>query len=86
MPPTSLHSAVSLCENLSGHGRSFDTSAFRPNVLSANDTSDNVTDLNAPANITAVDTQLANYTNGSAWTGLGAYANYVKEGELSLVT
>jgi hypothetical protein len=39
----------------------------------------NITDMNAPANITAVDTQLANYTNGSAWTGLGAYANYVKE-------
>ncbi|KIW15908.1 hypothetical protein PV08_05958 [Exophiala spinifera] len=39
----------------------------------------NITDLNAPANITAVDTQLSNYTNGSAWTGLGAYANYVKE-------
>ncbi|KAI1611606.1 extracelular serine carboxypeptidase [Exophiala viscosa] len=38
----------------------------------------NITDLNAPANITAVDTQLSNYTNGSAWTGLGAYANYVK--------
>jgi hypothetical protein len=39
----------------------------------------NVTDVDAPASITAVDTQLANYTNGSAWTGLGAYANYVKE-------
>jgi hypothetical protein len=38
-----------------------------------------VTDMNAPANITAVDFQLARYTNGSAWTGLGAYANYVKE-------
>ncbi len=39
----------------------------------------NITDLNAAANITSVDMQLANYTNGSAWTGLGAYANYVKE-------
>ncbi|KAK7885404.1 hypothetical protein LTR67_010582 [Exophiala xenobiotica] len=39
----------------------------------------NITDMNAPANITAVDMQLANYTNGSAWTGLGAYANYVKQ-------
>ncbi len=38
----------------------------------------NITDMNAPANITAVDMQLSNYTNGSAWTGLGAYANYVK--------
>ncbi|RMD40690.1 hypothetical protein DV735_g4430, partial [Chaetothyriales sp. CBS 134920] len=39
----------------------------------------NVTDLNAPADITAVDLQLANYTHGLPWTGLGAYANYVKE-------
>lgn len=38
----------------------------------------NVTDPNAPANITAVDMQLAKYTNGSAWTGLGGYAEYVK--------
>ena len=38
----------------------------------------NITDLNAPASITSVDAQLSNYTNGSAWTGLGAYANYVK--------
>jgi hypothetical protein len=37
----------------------------------------NVTDLNAPANITVVDMQLANYD--SAWTGLGVYANFVKE-------
>ena len=39
----------------------------------------NITDMNAPANITAVDMQLANYTNGLTWTGLGAYANYVKQ-------
>lgn len=39
----------------------------------------NITDLNASTNITSVDMQLAKYTNGSAWTGLGAYANYVKE-------
>ena len=38
----------------------------------------NVTDQNAPANITAVDTQLSNYTNGQPWTGLGGYAEYVK--------
>lgn len=38
----------------------------------------NVTDQNADANITAVDTLLAKYTNGSAWTGLGGYAAYVK--------
>lgn len=38
-----------------------------------------LTDLDAPENITAVDTQLAKYTNGEAWTNLGNYANYVKE-------
>lgn len=38
----------------------------------------NVTDQNAPANITAVDTALSNYTNGEPWTGLGGYAEYVK--------
>lgn len=39
----------------------------------------NVTDLNAPHNITAVDHALSEYTNGEPWTGLGAYANYVKQ-------
>ena len=39
----------------------------------------NITDMDTEANITSIDMQLANYTNGSAWTGLGAYANYVKE-------
>lgn len=39
----------------------------------------NVTDDAAPAEILQVDYALANYTNGSAWTGLGNYANYVKE-------
>lgn len=39
----------------------------------------NVTNLDAPDDITAVDTQLAKYTNGEAWTNLGNYANYVKE-------
>ncbi|KAI9686127.1 MAG: hypothetical protein M1820_010679 [Bogoriella megaspora] len=38
----------------------------------------NVTNLDAPANITAVDNQLAQYTNGSSWTNLGNYADYVK--------
>ena len=38
----------------------------------------NVTNMNAPANITAVDTALSNYTNGEPWTGLGGYADYVK--------
>ena len=38
----------------------------------------NITDQNAPKNITAVDSLLSNYTNGEAWTGLGGYAEYVK--------
>ena len=38
-----------------------------------------VTDPNLPANVTAIDMQLANYTNGSAWTGLGGYATYVQD-------
>ncbi|KAL8748066.1 MAG: hypothetical protein Q9190_000151 [Brigantiaea leucoxantha] len=39
----------------------------------------NVTNLDAPENITAVDYALANYTNGEPWTNLGNYANYVKQ-------
>jgi len=35
--------------------------------------------LDAPDEITAVDTQLAQYTNGEAWTNLGNYANYIKQ-------
>lgn len=38
----------------------------------------NVTDLDAPANNTAIDTALSNYTNGEPWTNLGNYAAYVK--------
>ncbi|KAI9667736.1 MAG: hypothetical protein M1821_000553 [Bathelium mastoideum] len=38
----------------------------------------NVTDVNAPANNTAVDTQLAQYTNGENWKNLGNYAAYIK--------
>jgi hypothetical protein len=38
----------------------------------------NVTNDNAPDNITTVDYVLANYTNGESWTGLGGYAEYVK--------
>ncbi|OCL06367.1 hypothetical protein AOQ84DRAFT_223885 [Glonium stellatum] len=44
----------------------------------------NVTNLNAPANITAVDYALANYTNGEPWINLGNYANYVKQTLLPL--
>ncbi|TVY92702.1 putative extracellular serine carboxypeptidase [Lachnellula willkommii] len=39
----------------------------------------NVTNIDAPAEITAVDTVLSNYSNGQPWTGLGNYANYFKE-------
>lgn len=39
----------------------------------------NVTNLDAPTNITAVDYVLANYTDGQRWTNLGNYANYVKQ-------
>lgn len=39
----------------------------------------NVTNSNAPENITAVDKKLAKYTHGEAWTNLGNYANYIKE-------
>ncbi|KAI0180215.1 peptidase S28 [Hypoxylon sp. FL1284] len=38
----------------------------------------NVTDINAPEEITEVDYMFANYTNGVPWVGLGSYANYVK--------
>lgn len=39
---------------------------------------DSITNINQPANISAVDYALANYTNGEPWTGLGGYADYVK--------
>ncbi|KIV95276.1 hypothetical protein PV10_02949 [Exophiala mesophila] len=39
----------------------------------------NVTDPDAPVEITSVDSQLANYTDGEVWTGLGGYASYVKQ-------
>jgi hypothetical protein len=38
----------------------------------------NVTNINPPQNISSVDTALAKYSNGEAWTGLGGYADYVK--------
>jgi hypothetical protein len=38
----------------------------------------NVTDVDAPENITQVDYTFANYTNGEPWDGLGGYAYYVK--------
>lgn len=44
----------------------------------------NVTNLDAPAAITAVDQSMAKYSNGEPWTNLGNYANYVKNVVLPL--
>lgn len=44
----------------------------------------NVTNFNAPENVTKVDYALAKYTNGEAWVNLGNYAQYVKETLLPL--
>ncbi|KAF1992428.1 extracelular serine carboxypeptidase-like protein [Aulographum hederae CBS 113979] len=44
----------------------------------------NVTNLNAPPNITVVDNLLANYTHGKSWDNLGNYANYIKQALLPL--
>ena len=38
----------------------------------------NVTNLQPPANNTAIDYELANYTNNEPWTNLGNYAAYIK--------
>ncbi|KAK5113436.1 hypothetical protein LTR85_010864 [Meristemomyces frigidus] len=39
----------------------------------------NVTNLDAPENITQVDYALAQYTDGEPWINLGKYANYIKQ-------
>ncbi|KAI4870831.1 peptidase S28 [Hypoxylon rubiginosum] len=44
----------------------------------------NVSDIDAPEEITQVDYLFANYTNGVPWVGLGSYANYVKSYVLEL--
>ncbi len=44
----------------------------------------NVTDGDAPENVTAVDNQLAKYTNGEPWKNLGNYAAYIKRVVLPL--
>ncbi|KPI34765.1 putative serine protease K12H4.7 [Cyphellophora attinorum] len=44
----------------------------------------NVTDDNAPANVTAGDSLLANYTDGKTLPGLGAYAAYFQQVYLPL--
>ncbi|KAI1321877.1 extracelular serine carboxypeptidase-like protein [Xylariaceae sp. FL0255] len=40
---------------------------------------DNVTNIDAPKEITEVDYALSKYTDGEPWFGLGNYANYVKK-------
>ncbi|KAK6078317.1 serine carboxypeptidase S28 [Seiridium cupressi] len=39
----------------------------------------NVTNTDAPPEITAVDYTFANYTNGQPWEGLGGYADYIQK-------
>ncbi|KAI0175006.1 extracelular serine carboxypeptidase-like protein [Pestalotiopsis sp. NC0098] len=39
----------------------------------------NVTDVDAPTNITQVDYTFANYTGGQPWDGLGGYADYIQK-------
>ncbi|GIZ47605.1 hypothetical protein CKM354_001069300 [Cercospora kikuchii] len=39
----------------------------------------NVTNLDAPSNITSVDHELSAYTNNESWPNLGNYANYIKQ-------
>ncbi|KAJ4298995.1 hypothetical protein N0V90_004239 [Kalmusia sp. IMI 367209] len=46
----------------------------------------NITNTNLPANTSAVDKQLAKYTQGEPWTGLGNYAAYVKRLVVPLCT
>ncbi|KAI1633769.1 serine carboxypeptidase S28-domain-containing protein [Biscogniauxia mediterranea] len=44
----------------------------------------NITDFDAPENITQVDYAMSNYTNGEPWVGLGGYTNYIKTYTLPL--
>ena len=44
----------------------------------------NVTNDQAPKNITDNDYALANYTNGESWPGLGGYANFFQQNFLPL--
>ncbi|CAG8952089.1 hypothetical protein HYFRA_00000827 [Hymenoscyphus fraxineus] len=44
----------------------------------------NVTNIDAPANITSVDYALAKYTDGEPWVNLGNYAAYFKKNFLPL--
>ncbi|TID15117.1 hypothetical protein E6O75_ATG08370 [Venturia nashicola] len=44
----------------------------------------NVTNPDAPENITQIDYALSEYTNGQPWTNLGNYAHYIKENIIPL--
>lgn len=44
----------------------------------------NVTNINAPASVTAIDNALAKYTHGKPWVNLGNYAEYFKREFLPL--
>lgn len=44
----------------------------------------NVTNINAPAKITEIDSVLSNYKNGQKWTNLGNHSSYVKENIVSV--
>lgn len=44
----------------------------------------NVTDIDAPANVTKVDYELSRYTGGQRWKNLGNYAAYIKRVVLPL--
>ncbi|KAI0535231.1 extracelular serine carboxypeptidase-like protein [Xylaria digitata] len=39
----------------------------------------NVSDIDAPKEISEIDYSLSHYTNGEPWVGLGGYANYIKK-------
>ncbi|KAF2774000.1 extracelular serine carboxypeptidase-like protein [Teratosphaeria nubilosa] len=47
---------------------------------------ENITNANAPENVTQIDYALSKYTNGEPWTNLGNYANYIKKYILPLAT
>ncbi|KAH7391150.1 peptidase S28 [Phaeosphaeria sp. MPI-PUGE-AT-0046c] len=46
----------------------------------------NVTNINAPANITDIDLVLSGYTDGQSWKNLGNYATYIKRVVLPVCT
>ncbi|PPJ54669.1 hypothetical protein CBER1_05977 [Cercospora berteroae] len=46
----------------------------------------NVTNLDAPSNITSIDHELSSYTYNESWPNLGNYANYIKQYLISTCT